>query len=1002
MATIYTSFVGVDKHLDSGIRELTGARRDALALHSLFKDTLPEIGGSLLINEDATLETVRASLVATLGQATSDDVVIFSFSGHGTRDHRLVMHDTYLSDLENTTLPMEELANLFRRSSARAILCILDCCFSGGAPAKVLENSPVSRSVIGLQELAGEGRVLIAASKESEPAYEFPSHRQGLLTKALVDVLQGEGRDGDTIELLSAGGSILERVRAEAARLGVSQTPVFLGNIVGGLVLPRLKRGDLYRAAFPEYHGILVSSNLEDLAAFGLRREVLEEWSSRFSGLNNLQLTAVNEFRVLDGDSLLVVAPTSSGKTFIGEMASIKAVHEGRKAVFLLPYKALVNEKYESFTSSYSDKLDLRVVRCTGDHGDQTGLIAHGQYDLALLTYEMFLNLSGVMPHVLQPIGLVVVDEAQFITDSSRGINLELLLTSLIAARERGLVPQIIALSAVIGDVNGFHEWLRTRLLVTYERPVPLQEGVLERSGILVYKDEGEARKTMQFLPRGSVYQRRDKPQSQDLIVPLVAQLVSDGEKVLIFRNAKGPTQGCAQYLANSLGLVPATDVIAALPESDRSSTSEALRSCLAGGTAFHNTNLNAEERAAVERSFRDPDGRVRVLVATTTLAAGINTPADTVILAEMFFKGEKEEPFTVSEYKNMAGRAGRLGYKTEGKSIIIAQHSIEQDRFFQHYVLGSPEALRSSFDPNQIETWIVRLLAQVKRVPRNEVATLLTHTYGGYLLARRDPTWGGSVHARIDELLRQMLQLGLLEEEDGVVSLTLLGKACGNSPLSFRSVLRLVESLRALNPDRITPLNLVAVTQSLLESDAYTPLMKKGNKDQVWPSRVLHSYGSDIVRLLQRGVNDEFIYYARAKRVSILSNWVHGVPLSDIERAHTVNPFYPIEYGNIRGFSDTTRFLLRSVANIANLLSPSENFDVEPVLKQLEFGLPDDALALVDLPIPLTRGEYLALWQAGLVTPEQVLESPEDRLSSLLGKQSLVRLAAFRRVGNS
>jgi superfamily II helicase len=51
--------------------------------------------------------------------------------------------------------------------------------------------------------------------------------------------------------------------------------------------------------------------------------------------LNVLQLTAVNEYRVLDGDSLLVVAPTSSGKTFIGEMASVRTVMQGRKAPLL-------------------------------------------------------------------------------------------------------------------------------------------------------------------------------------------------------------------------------------------------------------------------------------------------------------------------------------------------------------------------------------------------------------------------------------------------------------------------------------------------------------------------------------------------------------------------------------------------------------------------------------------------------------------------------------------
>jgi helicase len=77
---------------------------------------------------------------------------------------------------------------------------------------------------------------------------------------------------------------------------------------------------------------------------------VLDVWAERFSnGLNDLQIMAVNEYQVLDRASVLVVAPTSAGKTFVGEMAGIRAISEGRKVVFLLPYRALVNEKYEDF-----------------------------------------------------------------------------------------------------------------------------------------------------------------------------------------------------------------------------------------------------------------------------------------------------------------------------------------------------------------------------------------------------------------------------------------------------------------------------------------------------------------------------------------------------------------------------------------------------------------------------------------------------------------------------
>src|SRR5205814_5917013 len=127
-------------------------------------------------------------------------------------------------------------------------------------------------------------------------------------------------------------------------------------------------------------------------------------------------------------------------------------------------------------------------------------------------------------------------------------------------------------------------------------------------------------------------------------------------------------------------------------------STSASLRVCLAGGTAFHNTNLSREEKQVVERAYRDPRSALRVLGATTTVAAGINTPASTVIIAEQEFVGEDGRPFTVAEYKNMAGRAGRLGFNEQGKSIIYAETPFERQALYRKYVLGQLESLHSSF----------------------------------------------------------------------------------------------------------------------------------------------------------------------------------------------------------------------------------------------------------------------------------------------------------------
>jgi superfamily II RNA helicase len=298
------------------------------------------------------------------------------------------------------------------------------------------------------------------------------------------------------------------------------------GQTEGDLVLPPGQIGARYREAFPERVNFQTTGDIRELAAAGIPQEAVDAWHERFpQGLNELQIEAVNEKGVLDGNSLMVVAPTSAGKTFIGELAALKAIADGRKAVFLLPYKALVNEKFEDFSALYGDRLGLRIARCSGDWQDQVGTVLRGKYDIAFFTYEKFLSMSVASAHMLNQIGLVVLDEAQFITEPGRGMVVELLLTNLVSARQRGVTPQVITLSAVIGHANHFDRWLGCDLLQTDHRPVPLVEGVLDRTGALTRLGP-DAPETIQLLDRFAIRQRGQKQSSQDVIVPLVRHLI--------------------------------------------------------------------------------------------------------------------------------------------------------------------------------------------------------------------------------------------------------------------------------------------------------------------------------------------------------------------------------------------------------------------------------------------------------------------------------------------
>lgn len=889
---------------------------------------------------------------------------------------------------------MDDIVDWFRKSKADRILFILDCCFSGQAPARILESSPISRNPINsVYELAGKGRYIISACSMEESAFELPDVHLGLLTRSIADELYNQT---NSFEFSSIISGIAERVRAGASKIGVTQTPSFFGLTEGGFVLPPIIKGDSYRLHFPDYSNKTISNKISDLEQLGFPTPILSIWDRMFSnGLNELQMKAINEHKVLEGESLLVVAPTSAGKTFVGELASVKAVSDGKKTVFLLPYKALVNEKYEQFNTIYSSN-GLRIIRVSGDYLDDTGAFLKGKYDISVMTYELFLSLITTVPSILNDVGLVVVDEAQFITDPNRGITIELLLTYLITPRAKGMTPQIIALSAVIGHVNEFDGWLSCNKLVYDKRPVPLIEGVLDRSGRYQYMDTHGNVQIQQLLPPYSIQVRKDKPSSQDVIVPLVKQLVSANEKVLVFRNNRGSAQGCANYLANDLALPGLNDgIVGQLPKNDLSNSAQKLIKCLSGGTAFHNANLTREEKQIVEKSFGDPESNIKVLVATTTVAAGINTPASTVIIAEQEFRGEDGREFTVAEYKNMAGRAGRLGYQEEGKVIILASTPLDRERLFKKYVQGSLENLNSSFDTTQINTWLVRLLAQVRSIPISEVTHLLSNTYGGYIANKQTSNWHSVMEQQISFILDKMHKLELIEYEGEYLQLSLLGKAVGRSSLQYDSALRLVEILKQAKG--LTVDKLIALVQMLPESDSgYTPMVK-GRKESIRVSEASQRFGPDIIKLLSKFANDELDFWARCKRSSMLWDWINGDPIEEIESRYSPNQYSQISYGDIRKFADNTRYHLRSAFQIYSVIFMGEELQevqMENILKRLETGLPEDCLSLLELPHSFTRGEYLILRNAGVQNSEDYRQFKQQyEISSLFSKERVAQL---------
>ncbi|MFM0031863.1 caspase family protein [Paraburkholderia madseniana] len=1001
-------FIGIDRYRSQSIDWLSCSARDAKALDAMFADNL---GGEtvLVVDEEATRERIESEFL-TLRQTSIDDVVVIAYSGHGTETHQLVAYDTDVTDLTGSTISLQSIADKFSEIPARRLVLLLDCCFAGGIGAKVLQVSEVSRDMLSaearLERISGQGRLIITASGANEPAWENRQLRHGVFTHYLLEALQGapgSATDG-RVSVYQLIEYVVQRVVDHTANSDEPQNPTMRGAIDGEFSWPIFQAGDRYRAAFPELAGAIATSDVSSLSHFGFPAEMVEAWASAIPSLNELQTSAINEYGVLRGENLLVSAPTSSGKTMIGELASLNSILCRGRAAFLFPLKALVADKLAHFTGVYG-RLGVRTIEATGETDDLLPLLK-GQYDVALLTYEKFTSICVTFPHVLRQLDVIVVDETQMIADESRGANLEFMLT-LFRARQSGrATPQLIALSAVIGETHGFERWLGGRLLRKTERPVPLDEGILYRDGTFRYIQGESGQETAQ---QHFVLPAFGKGSSQDLITPLVRKLVEAGEQVIVFREQKGETRGCAKYLAAALQLPPASAALSELPSTDASLASGDLKLTLEGGVAFHNADLQREERAIVEQHFRAADATIRVIVATTTLAMGINTPASSVVVVGLTHPMDK--PYTVAEYKNLCGRAGRLGFSEHGKSLLIATNPGTETVYWNNYVLGTPEDLRSRFFDSSTDprTLICRLMTATQRWTQagftaEQLATFLESSFGAYIARTREDSWKVS-HSELLESIGSLERHGLIERNEAAnLQLTDVGKVVGETGIQVASTISIVECLGQVHADQVTDPTLLTVVQLAQELDeSYIPINSSSTlkEPQHWYLQLRQQHvPASVLTRLRESAGDTKRATQRAKRAIACLLYISDMPMEAIEK--TLRQFgggFDGMAGPVRSVASRTCDFLTATGRLATILHPAIDLDrrLERLSTRLTFGVTG---AIADLAgyigAALTRGDYAQLESFGFVTGSAVQLASDSELAKCVSG-SLEKVRAIR-----
>jgi len=414
---------------------------------------------------------------------------------------------------------------------------------------------------------------------------------------------------------------------------------------------------------------------IKSLKNYGIPSYILNIWKKHHSPyLLPIQEEAVRNYGILneDNNNLLVIAPTSSGKTFIGEMAAITQVLHQKKVIHLVPLRSLAEEKYRHFKSLYSS-CGLEMVVSTRNHREDDHRIIQGNYKIAIMVYEKFYYFLLKHPDFLTDVSLVVIDEMQLINNPKWGPLMENLIDHL--RRKNGHL-RIIALSALIENQEALLKWFPAQSLLSHKRPVELRKGIV-REGIFKYITS-KNKKTYQR----EIFFKKDAVRDNcfgDYLLETVRYFINQNESTLIFFSTGAETRQWAKWLASRLESSAASSAIGELGEMEETLSRDELLELLKKGIAYHNRDLSWEERNLVETSLKK--GEIKIICATNILAMGINLHFKNVIISlDKIHNGEEDDRYiyrtglTFADIENMGGRAGILNIGKEGNSIQNGQ----------------------------------------------------------------------------------------------------------------------------------------------------------------------------------------------------------------------------------------------------------------------------------------------------------------------------------------
>ena len=472
----------------------------------------------------------------------------------------------------------------------------------------------------------------------------------------------------------------------------------------------------------------------------------------------------------------------------------------------------------------------------------------------------------------------------------------------------------------------------------------------------------------------------------------LVRTVIQDGGQALVFVNTRRASEQVAQALvgtvhaqldgAERLAARRAADDLAGVSEEETEGIRR-LSQLLPNGVAFHNASLTNPERRVVERAFRDRI--LKVLVATPTLAAGINLPARRVIVRDTSRYDDRigtQAPIPAIEVQQMCGRAGRRRFDTTGEAVLLARTPDEEERMMDQYLAAPPEDVvsRLAAEP-ALRMHLLALVASGEVATEEDLESFFAATYYGRTLPMVD------LVDTIRTVRAQLETYGFLE----------LGRALRATPFGVLTSELYLDPLSAVILRRALERAPFGVgVFPLLAAIAATPdlpplFLRRGEEREM-----LARYTDEEQELLAKPEEDPYpqdldLFLATIKTAQVLEAWLDETPIVEISER------FGIGAGDLRAKVEDAEWLLFGASRIASRFQRRLARPLDDLSLRIRYGAREELLDLVHLR-GIGRARGRALYNAGFPDRDALRSAPIDRVTAALRSPRLAE-AVLREV---